>query len=327
VKGGAAVRNLRAVVLAATVLLGGGPVPSEAYPDKPIRLVVPYTPGGGADILARIVADKLNESASWRIVVDNRPGAGGNIGADIVAKSPSDGYTLLFGHAGPLVVNPHLYRKLPYDPIIDFNGVALIGSTYNFLVVHPQVPAASVKDLIALAKRRAEDMSYASAGVGSGSYLAAELFKGMAHIQMTHIPYKGNAPALMDVLGGQVPVMFPSVVTATAYIKAGRLKVLGVTTAKRLPETPNVPTIAETLPGYEASIWYGVVAPAGTPAAIVKTLNEAIRSVLQPPDVRKRLVQQGVELATGSGTDFDKFIKAEYAKWGRVVRTSGLQID
>jgi tripartite-type tricarboxylate transporter receptor subunit TctC len=273
------------------------------------------------------VADKLNESAGWRLVVDNRPGAGGNIGADIVAKSPSDGYTLLFGHAGPLVVNPHLYRTIPYDPLKDFAGVALIGSTYNFLVVHPQVPVASVRDLIALAERRPNDISYASAGVGSGSYLAAELFKSMAHIQMTHIPYKGNAPATMDVLGGQVPVMFPSIVTAAPYVKARRLKVLGVTTSKRLPEAPNVPTISETLPGYEASVWYGIVAPAGTSPRQIEVLNESIRGVLQAAAVRKRLVQHGVELATGTGADFDKFIRAEFAKWGRVVRTSGLHTD
>jgi len=300
---------------------------SQTYPEKPVRFIVPYTPGGGADILARDVARKLSESYGWNVIIDNRPGAGGNLGAEVAAKAPPDGYTFLFGHTGPLAVNPHLYKRMSYNPLKDFSPVILIGSTYNLLVVSPHLPTRSVKDLISLIKRYPNDMSYASAGVGSGAFLAAELFKNLTGLTILHIPYKGNAPALLDVLGGRIPLMFPSIVTAARHVQSGKLRALGITTIERSKSMPDVPTISETIPGYEASVWYGLVAPTQVSHPIVMALNSRIQQVLMPENVKKDMAEQGVVLQAGTADAFASFMKSEYEKWGKVVRASGMKID
>jgi tripartite-type tricarboxylate transporter receptor subunit TctC len=261
-------------------------------------------------------------------VVDNKPGAGGNIGSDIVAKSAPDGYTLVMGTVGTHAINASLYKKMPYDHIKDFVPVSLVALVPNILVVHPSVPANSVKELIAYAKANPGKLNFASSGNGTSIHLSGELFKTTAGVEMTHVPYKGSAPAVTDLLGGQVQLMFDNMPSALPHVKAGKLKALGVTTAKRFPAAPDIPAIAEAgVPGYEASSWFGVLAPAGTPKEIVNKLSSEIAKILQTPEIKERLLSQGAEPVGNTPDQFAAFIKAETAKWAKVVKESGATVD
>jgi tripartite-type tricarboxylate transporter receptor subunit TctC len=320
---------LRAAALTLFALTGTSEgAPAQTYPDKPIRLVVPFPAGGTTDILARAVGQKLGEHLGQQVVVDNKPGAGGNIGSDIVAKSAPDGYTLVMGTVGTHAINASLYKKMPYDHIKDFVPVSLVALVPNILVVHPSVPANSVKELIAYAKANPGKLNFASSGNGTSIHLSGELFKTTAGVEMTHVPYKGSAPAVTDLLGGQVQLMFDNMPSALPHVKAGKLKALGVTTAKRFPAAPDIPAIAEAgVPGYEASSWFGVLAPAGTPKEIVNKLSSEIAKILQTPEIKERLLSQGAEPVGNTPDQFAAFIKAETAKWAKVVKESGATVD
>jgi tripartite-type tricarboxylate transporter receptor subunit TctC len=301
---------------------------AQAYPNHTIRLVVPFPAGGTTDILARAAAQKLTESLGQAVVVDNRPGAGGNIGADIVAKSAPDGYTLLMGTVGTHAINPSLYAKMPYDHVKDFVPVVLVAGVPNVLVVNPSVPVHSVADLIKLAKSKPGEINFASSGAGTSIHLSGELFKTMAGVDMTHVPYKGSAPALTDLMGGQVQVMFDNLPSSLALIKSGKLRAIAVTSLKRAPALPDVPTIAESgLPGFEASSWFGVLAPAGTPAPVVARLNAEVNKWLQSPEAREQLLAQGAAAAGGTPEQFAAHIRAETEKWAKVVKASGAKVD
>jgi tripartite-type tricarboxylate transporter receptor subunit TctC len=307
--------------------MGGPAALAQEYPAKPIRLVVPFPPGGGTDFMARAVMQKVGESLGGTVVVENRGGAGSSIGTEIVAHSPGDGYTLLIV-SGAHAINPSIYPKLPYDSVRDFAPVTMFVSGPQLLVVHPSVPAKSVKDLVALAKARPGEITYASAGIGTPPHLAGELFKTMAHVNIVHVPYKGNGTAYIDLIGGHVSVMFPNVATATAHVRAGRLRALAVTTKIRTPVAPDLPTIAESgVPGYEVSSWYGLLAPAGTPAAIVSRLQSEVAKVMRSPDISQKLTSQGLDIVGSTPDEFAALIKAEIAKWAKVAKASGARVD
>ena len=301
---------------------------APAYPTKPIRLVVPFPAGGTTDILARAVAQRLTEAWGQPVVVDNRPGAGGNIGSELVAKSTPDGYTLEMGTVGTHAINPSLYAKMPYDHVKDFAPVILVAGVPNVLVVNPAVPAQSVAELIAYAKANPGRLNFASSGSGTSIHLSGELFKVMAGVDMMHVPYKGSSPALADLLGGQVQLMFDNLPSSLAQIKAGKLRALAVTSATRAAALPDVPTIAESgLPGFEASSWFGVLAPAGTPPAIVAKLNAEIDKWLATPEAKEKMLGQGANAAGGTPEDFARHIQIETAKWAKVVKASGAKVD
>ena len=301
---------------------------ADAYPAKPVRFVVAFPPGGGTDIIARAIAQKLAERIAQQVVVDNRPGAGGNIGTDIVAKSAPDGYTMLMGSAGPLAINASLFGKMPFDPIKDLAPVTLAASTPNVLVVHPSLRVATVKELIALARARPGEINFASSGHGTPAHLAGELFNSMAGVKMVHVPYKGAAPALADLLGGQVQLMFSTMPPALPHVKDGKLRALAVTSAKRSPAAPDIPTLDEiALPGFEANTWHGVVVPAGTPATIVARLNREIVAILHLPDVVERFSSQGAEALGSTPEEFAAYIRSETLKWAKVVRDSGAKAE
>ena len=303
------------------------PDKAGAYPTKPIRLIVPLTAGGPTDLLARIIAVPLSDALGQQVIVDNRPGAGGNIGADIAAKSPADGYTLFMGTSGPLSINSTLYPKLPFDPITDFAPIILAASAPFVVIVHPSVAAQNMKELIALAKAKPGQLNYGSVP-GSASHLSTELFKMMAGVNIVHIPYKGAAPATTDVIAGQIQLSFASTPGSVPVVKAGKVKALGVTSAKRIGKLPEVPTLAEAaLPGYEASVWYGVVAPARTPREVVQRLNKEIAAVVANPTHRERMLGGDFEPTTSTPEQFAAFIKSETAKWGKVVKASGAKAE
>ena len=317
-----------APLLAAALAVFAAQAAADAYPVRPIRLVVAFPPGGGTDIIARSIAQKLTERIAQQVVVDNRPGAGGNIGTDIVAKSAPDGYTLLMGSAGPLAINASLFAKMPFDPIKDLAPVTLAASTPNVLVVHPSLKAATVNELIALARAKPGEINFASSGYGTPAHLAGELFNSMAGVKLVHVPYKGAAPALADLLGGQVQLMFSTMPPALPHVKDGKLRALAVTSTKRSPAAPELPTVDEiALPGFEANTWHGVVVPAGTPGAIVARLNREIVAVLHLPDVVERLSGQGAEPVGSTPEEFAAYIRAETVKWARVVRESGAKAE
>ena len=301
---------------------------ADAYPARPIRFVVAFPPGGGTDIIARSIAQKLAERIAQQVVVDNRPGAGGNIGTDIVAKAAPDGYTMLMGSAGPLAINASLFAKMPFDPVRDLAPVTLAASTPNVLVLHPSLKAATVKELIALARARPGEINFASSGHGTPAHLAGELFNSMAGVKMVHVPYKGAAPALADLLGGQVQLMFSTMPPALPHVKDGKLRALAVTSAKRSPAAPELPTVDEiALPGFEANTWHGVVVPAGTPETIVARLNREIVAILHLPEVVERLSGQGAEPVGSTPQEFAAYIKSEALKWAKVVRDSGAKAE
>lgn len=300
---------------------------AQSYPARPIRMIIPFSPGGATDVPGRILAQKLSEAFGQQVVVDNRPGAGSTIGTELAAKSPADGYTLLLT-ATPFVISAGLYKKLPFDPLKDFAPVTQIGSAPNVLVVHPSLPAQSVRELIALARAQPGRIDFASSGNGSAQHLFGALFMSLAKIKLTHIPYKGSAPATTDLISGQVSVGFPGIAIALPHSKVGRLRALAVTSAQRSPQMPGVPSIAEAgVPGYEATLWLGLAAPQGTPKAIIDRLNAEITRALQSPDVKSGFQNAGTDVVASTPEAFGAFIKSEYAKWVRVVQESGAQVN
>jgi tripartite-type tricarboxylate transporter receptor subunit TctC len=308
-------------------LLSAGAAAQTVYPAKPVRFIVPSAAGGGTDIIARSVAHKLSESLGQQFVVDNRPGAGQMIGIELAARAPADGHTILMA-ASTLAINPIMYKKVSYDPLRDFAPITQAASLPNVLVVHPSLPVKSVAELIALARREPGKINYASAGIGTSPQMSMELLKRMAKIDLVHIPYKGSAPGVVDLLAGQVAVMTPNVLTALPHIKSGRLRALAVTSAKRSEALPEVPTIAESgLPGYDSVQWYGVLAPAGTPREIVARLHAEIARALRAPDVRERLAADGAEPVGSSPEEFAAFIKSEIDKWARVASAAGIRAE
>jgi tripartite-type tricarboxylate transporter receptor subunit TctC len=318
------VQLLSAVALLAAA---GGHVAAQGYPTGPIRMIVPFGAGGGVDTMARILGQKLAESIGKSIVIENRGGANGNIGTGIAAKAPKDGYTLLLTGAG-FVTNPSLYSKVPFNPVKDFDPISLLALAPNILVVHPSVPAKSVAQLVSLAKARPGEVHYGSAGSGSTPHLAAELFEALAKVDLLHVPYKGSGSALTGLLGGEVSIMFVAALPVVPHITAGRLRALAVTSASRLPATPELPTIAESgLKGYESSQWYGVLAPAGTPDEILHLLNSHIVKIMQNPEIKQRMTDSG-SLAVGSTRqEFAAHIRTEIVKWAKVIKESGARVD
>jgi tripartite-type tricarboxylate transporter receptor subunit TctC len=297
------------------------------YPNKSIRIIVPFPPGGIADVMSRVFGQKFTDAWNQPVVVENRTGAGGNIGAEVVAKSPPDGYTLVMGTIGTHAVNVSLFSKLPYDPVKDFAPVALVVEADGLLVLHPSVPVKTVKDLIALARARPGQLVYASAGNGTAGHLSGELFKTMSKTDLVHIPYKGNVPALTDVVGGQTSMLFATMPTAMPLARAGRLHALAVTGAQRNPAAPEVPAIAETLPGFEVTNWIGIFAPAGTSPEIVAKLNAEIMRIMKLPEVQARLVTEGAKSRVNTPAEFGTFQKSEMAKWGKLIRDARIAVD
>jgi tripartite-type tricarboxylate transporter receptor subunit TctC len=299
---------------------------AQDYPAKPIKLIVPFPPGGGTDISARTLANKVSESAKWTFVIENKPGAGGNLGVEQAVRSPADGYTLVIGQTSNLAINPALYAKLPYDPLKDLSPIALVVSAPVVVVVAADSKFRSLADLLAAAK--GGTVTYASPGNGTVSHLSGELLQRASGAKLTHVPYKGAAQALTDTLGGQVQSFMSSVPSALAHIKSGRLRALAVTSAQRSPELPGTPTIAESgYPGFDASTWYGLLAPAGTPAPVISRLNSEVNRALATKEVRERLASEGGQTLGGSPAQFAAFLAAEHAKWGRIVRESGAKVE
>jgi tripartite-type tricarboxylate transporter receptor subunit TctC len=317
--------NLLVIPLAFAASLDGAH--AADYPTKPIRMIVGFAPGGGTDTTARAISAKLAESLGHQVIIDNRPGAAGNIATELVAKASPDGYTLLLGTIAALAINPNLYRtKLPFDSVKDFAPIIQVVDSTNILSLHPSVPAGSVRELIALAK--VKSLNYGSSGVGGTPHLAGELFNTMAGVKMTHVPYKGGGPAMIDLVGGQVQLVYATAATAVPQIKSGRIKGIAVTTIKRSALMPNLPTIAESgLPGFDANNWYGLLAPARTPRAIVMRLNTEVTKALAMPDVKEFLFNQGLDPAPGTPEQFGAYIKSEMAKWAKVVKDSGARAD
>jgi len=301
-------------------------VTAQDYPNKPVRLIIPFPPGGSNDVVGRMIATQLSERLGKQVVVDNRSGAGGVVGTELAAAAPKDGYTLLIisiAHA----VNPWLY-KLPYDPIKAFAPVAILASGPNVLVVNPELPVKSVKELVALAKEKPGQLQWASAGVGSFQHLGGELFKLMAGVDILHVPFRGGGPAMIDVVGGHTKIMFSSLVQTTPHIRSGKLRALGTGGTKRSPVLPDVPTVAEAgVPGYEAVNWWGIVAPAGTPPEIVERLRKEIAAVQDSPEVQKQFSNEGAEVVRMSSAEFGNFMVSEMGKWERVVKESGMKAE
>lgn len=313
------------VLTAVSPCLGAGA--EQPYPSKPIRMIVPWPAGGAADFLGRLIAQKLDESFGQQAIIDNRPGGGTNIGSELAAKSAPDGYTLLVASSNN-AVNMSLYSKLSYHTVRDFTPVSMLALVPNILVAHPSIQASNVKELIALAKAAPGKLTYASAGNGSPAHLAAELFKTMAHADILNVSYKGAAPAVVDLIGGHVNIMFTNIPATLPHIKSGRLKAIAMAGIKRAPALPELPTIAESgLAGYEASAWYGIVAPAGTPQAIVVKLHSEIVRILKMPDVVARMLDQGTEPVGNTPPEFSAVIKADIAKYATLIKTAGIKIE
>ncbi|HYH41318.1 MAG TPA: tripartite tricarboxylate transporter substrate binding protein [Burkholderiales bacterium] len=313
---------------AAILLAAGSPALSQApYPSKPVRIVVPAAPGGGTDILARVLAQKFSESLGKQFLVENRPGAGQIVGTESVARASPDGYTLLMA-ASPIATNQVLYPKIPYDTLRDFAPIAKCATVPNMLVVHPSVPAKSLKELIALARSRPGELTYASAGIGTSPHLSMELFRSMARVKLIHVAYKGTGIAIVDVLAGQVQLMSMNLLTGATHVKSGRLRALGVTSAQRAAMFPAVPTIAEAgVPGYEAISWYGLLAPAGTPRAVIDRVHAEAAKALQSSEVKERLTADGAEPSVSRPEEFAAFIRSEVVKWAKVVKDSGITAE
>jgi tripartite-type tricarboxylate transporter receptor subunit TctC len=303
------------------------PVAAQSYPTRAVRLVVPSSPGGGTDISARILAPQLTQFFGQQVVVENRPGAGTMIGGEAVARAAPDGYTLLMG-ISTLAINPAMYRKVPYDALKDLAPISQAVSLSNVLVVHPSLPAKSVKEFVSLVKPRPGQINFASAGVGTSPHLSMELFLVMTGLKMLHVPYKGSGPGVTDLIAGHVPAMMPNMLSAQPHIKSGRLRALGVTGSKRAPGADDIPTIAEAgVPGYEAVQWYGVLAPAGTPRDIISKLHTGVVRALQNPEVRQRLLNDGAEPIGSSPDEFAAYLRSETAKWAKVTQAAGIKPD
>ena len=320
-------RLVAQVGLAALIAFAGSAI-AQNWPAKPVRLIVPYPPGGSADILARAIGQKLAEGMGQQVIIDNRPGAGTAIGAEATAKAAPDGYTIMLGTVSSHAINPALTPGLKYDPVKDFAPVSLVASIPFALIVHPSLPAHSVKELVALAKTKPGALNFSSAGTGTSNHLAGELFKSMTGTFMVHIPYKGSAPALNDLIAGQVQLMFDLVLTTAPHVKSGAVRAIAVTGSERSSALPGVPTVAESgVPGYEVSAWFGFFAPAGTPAAIVNALNAETVKAMRLPDLRERLANQGADAVTDTPDQFAAYVKEELGKWTRVVKASGMKAD
>jgi tripartite-type tricarboxylate transporter receptor subunit TctC len=316
----------RTMIAALALVFAGSALAQDAYPTRPITLVVGFAPGGGTDVTARTIAKKLSEYLGQQIVVDNRAGAGGNIAADLVARANPDGYTIMLGNVGALAVAPHLNAKLPYDPLRDFAPISMAVVFANVLVVHAATPATTLDEYVKLANTKPGGMPYGTSGIGGAGHLAGELFKLMAKANLIHVSYKGGGPAMTDLLGGQVPSLFASAPSAVPHVKSGKIRALATTGAKRSASFPDVPTIAELgYPGYEATNWYAFVAPAKTPKEIVERLNREIVRTLNTPETREQFARQGEEPSPSTPEELAKYIEREYATWGRVVKEAGIQ--
>jgi tripartite-type tricarboxylate transporter receptor subunit TctC len=316
--------QLSALIVAAIAL----PAHAQTYPDRTIRIIVPFAAGGSTDIVARTTSQKLSERLRQSVVIDNRGGGGGNIGSDIVAKAPPDGYTLLIGTVGSLAINPTLYKKMPYDPLKDLTPIGYIGSTPHLLVVHPSLPTRSVRELVALAKSKPGELNYASGGTGGSTHLAAELFKSLSKVDMVHVPFKGGALGMVALLGGHVQLMFQTMPPVLPHVTSGRLRALGITGAERSPLLPELPTIAESgLPGYEVTQWWGLLGPSGLPSAIVARLSTELNAILQQADVKERFASEGADATPNTPEWFASRMKSETAKWAKIVRASGATAD
>ncbi|TFI46674.1 tripartite tricarboxylate transporter substrate binding protein [Diaphorobacter sp. DS2] len=322
----------RRTLLASLAVAAAGALPMGAlaqnFPTKPITIIVPFSAGGTTDILARIVGQGLTTELGQSVVVDNKPGAGGNIGGSLAAKAAADGYTLFMGTVGTHAINQSLYKKLPFDPVKDFAPLSRVATVPNLLVAHPSQPFKTVKEMIAYAKANPGKITFGSPGSGASPHVSGELFKSMTGTDMLHVPYKGSAPAMTDLLGGQTSVMFDNMPSAIQHVRSGKLRPIAVTTAKRSPELPDVPTIAEAgVPGYEATSWFGMFAPAGTPKPVLDKLHAALIKVLNQADVKKKIAEQGGDVVAETPAQFAAFIQAESVKWGKVVKESGATAD
>jgi len=326
---GHALRSSLTRVVLGLGLLSPWPLPAAAqtYPAKPIKVIVPFPAGGIADIYARLIGNGIAEAWGQPVVVENRTGAGGNIGADLVAKSPPDGYTLGIGSIGTHAVNVTLFSKLPYDPVRDFAPIALVLEAEGLLVVHPSVPAQNVPELIALARAKPGTLTFASAGMGTASHLAGELFKTMAKVDMVHVPYKGNVPAITDLLAGQTSLLFATMPTVLPHAKTGKLRALATIGTERSAAAPELPTVGESLPGFEVNNWIGLFAPAGTPTEIVRRWNAEVRRIMQSPEIQARLPAEGARFIVMTPDQFAAFVKVEIEKWAPVVKASGARVD
>ncbi|WPH14830.1 tripartite tricarboxylate transporter substrate binding protein [Variovorax paradoxus] len=317
--------------LASTLLLACLPLAAAAqagsFPDKPIRIVVPFPPGGATDAAARLVAVKMGEHWGQPVVVDNRAGAGGNVGSDLVAKAPPDGYTLVMGVTGSHAINTSLYSRMPYDPVADFVAISQVAVVPNVLVVHPSVPAKNLAELVALAKKEPGKLNYASLGNGTAAHLGMEMLKSEAGVDIAHVPYKGSAPAVSDLLAGQVQMMVDGLPSALPHVKAGKLRAIALTSLRRAPSLPELPTIAETYPGFYADAWSGLFAPKGTPQPVVDKLSAEVQRILKLPEVREKLTALGAEPVGSTQAEFTAHVKREIEKWAKVVKTSGAKVD
>ena len=321
-------RRQLSAVCAVALLLCAAPVAGQTYPSKPVRIIVPFAPASTIDIIGRIIAPKLSEALAQPVLVDNRPGAGGAVGMEAAAKAAPDGHTIVIGALGPLAMNPALYPKTPFDPVRDFAAVSLLATGPVVIAVHPSVPVKDVKELVALAKQRPGQLNFGSPGVGSSPHLTGELLKMLTGVDIVHVPYKGNAEALTDLISGRVSIVFTGVPPVVPMVKAGRAKLLATTGRQRLAQLPDVPTIAEAgYPGAQVLIWYGAVAPAATPKDVIARLNREIVKVMQVPDVRERFSQQGIDPETSTPEQFAQLVREEYARWTKVIRTSGIKVE
>jgi tripartite-type tricarboxylate transporter receptor subunit TctC len=321
-------RAIVALVAALAIFVGSARAADTGYPNKPIRLVVPFPAGGTTDVIGRLIGQQLSARLGQQFIIDNRPGAGGSIGADIVAKAPPDGYTLLLGAVATHSINPSLYAKLPYDAVKDFAPISLLATLPNVLVVNPSLPVRSVQELVALAKAKPGTLTFASGGNGTTHHLSGELFKRMAGVDMTHVPYKGNAPAIADVLGGQVSMMFDNIGNSLPHIKAGKLRALAVTGAVRAPVLPNLPTLAELgFKDFNITSWFALFAPAGAPQPIVERLNIEVNRALHDKQVRELLASEGIEAQGNTPDQFRVFLQTEAVRWAKLVKESGAHID
>lgn len=313
--------------LAASISGSALHVSAQSYPAKPVRIVVPFTPGGSNDVLGRVLAQKLGEIWNQSVIVENKPGASGNIGADLVAKSPPDGLNLLIAANNILAMNSALFSKMPFDPMKDLQSVTLLGWVPVVLVARSTLNVGTVSELVELARKQPGGLTYASSGLGSPQHLSAELFKSLAHVNIVHVPYKGAAPGITDMLGGQVDMMFGAINSLLPHIRSGKLKALGIAGKSRLRSMPDVPTIAESVPGYESDIWIGLSAPAGMRPEVLQKINRDVRTVLSMPDVKEKLAEQGIDAAPTSSAEMAKLVTADAARWAGLVREAGIKAD
>ncbi|MGO4153288.1 Bug family tripartite tricarboxylate transporter substrate binding protein [Cupriavidus sp. YAF13] len=320
-------RHVLAGIAAAISLLAGAAAQAETYPAKPIQMIVPQAPGGTNDIVARLVAADLSQRLGQQVVVENRPGAGGNIGTQTAARAAPDGYTLLMTISSTQAINPSLYRQVPFDPVRDFEPISPVASVPNVLVANPAFPARTLPELISMAKAKPDYYRFASAGNGTLNHLLGEMLNSMAGIKLEHVPYKGVAPAINDVLGNQVPLAFASLPSVLAHIKAGKVRALGVSSAKRSPFAPDIPAIGETVPGYSGDLWVGLFAVKGTPKEVTQKLAQTMQAALADKTLRDKLAAQGAEVLSGTPTQFAAMLKTDLDKWAVIVKKSGAQVD